>query len=111
VIKPVIKLTSAGNWLTDIVETEDYLWLFSEVEIGGVFTRSFEGEGRQYAYYEANNTNEGRLKQTPPGTNFVWMGRSPYNNNASQYCCVIATGALSYDSSSGARGVSFGFCV
>ena len=47
-IRPVKKLTSAGDQSSSIVTTNDDLFLLSEIEIFGSTTYSFAGEGTQY---------------------------------------------------------------
>jgi hypothetical protein len=50
-IKPVVKLTSAGGQSSVINSDNDNVFLLSEIEIFGSTTHSFAGEGSQYPYF------------------------------------------------------------
>ena len=101
VIKPVNKLTSAGNKSTTIQTDSMSIWLFSAVEVGlsGIYASS--GEGAVYPYYN----NDTRAKSSR------WWLRSPDLLYSSNFCDVFADGALSGGGASFWGGVSFGFCV
>ena len=112
VLKPVDKLTSPGNNVgTPIQTTSDKLFLLSEIEVLGTASRSFAGEGSQYAWYSTNNTAADRIKQQPAGTNYTWWKRSPNSGNTTDFCTVLDNGNAFHYFASGARGVSFGLCV
>lgn len=105
-IRPVNKLTSAGNKSSSIVTTSDELFLPSEAEVFGSITNSFSGEGTQYAYYQAGNS---KVKNRN-GNAFYWLERSPYSSNSTHFCFVYSSGDASAIYASTSRGVAFGFC-
>ena len=100
-IRPVNKLTSAGNQSSSIQTTNDKLFLLSEIEIFGSTTHSFAGEGKQYDYYKAGNSKVKDLR---------WWERSPRSSNSAYFCLVYSTGVAGVDSASYSNGVAFGFC-
>lgn len=107
-IKPVNKLTSAGNKSTDIEVVSCDLFLLSEIEKFGTVVRSIAGEGSQYAYYSAGN---GDFKYQPgSSTEMEWWERSPSKVGNTTFCCVGADGDCAHDSASQSFGVSFCFC-
>ena len=105
-IRPVNKLTSAGNQSSSIVTTSDELFLPSEVEVFGSITNSFSGEGKQYDYYKAGNSKVKNLN----GSARWWWGRSPYSVYSTSFCGVNGGGYAHWDTASTSRGVAFGFC-
>lgn len=108
VIKTVQKLTSAGNQSASIVETNDDLFLLSEVELFGSVTYSRVGEGSQYSYYSTSNS---RIKKVQ-GVASIWWERSPRADNADNYCSVSATGTAANGNGAAINyGVSPAFCV
>lgn len=107
VVKPVNKLTSAGNQSATINSTSDSLFLLAEVEIFGAITYAKAGEGSQYAYYAAGNS---KIK-TVNGSATRWWERSPYGSSATAFCDVGSDGAAGDGGASGSYGVAFGFCI
>ena len=105
-IRPVKKLTSAGNQSFRIVTTNDDLFLLSEIEIFGSTTYSFAGEGTQYAYYQAGNS---KVKNRNGNADW-WYGRSPYRSSSIIFCGVTAASDPGYSNASIPRGVPFCFC-
>lgn len=105
-IRPVNKLTSAGNQSSSIVTTSDELFLLSEIEIFGSTIGSFAGEGTQYAYYQAGNSK----KKNRLGRADFWLERSPYSSNSIHFCFVYSSGDASASYASTSRGVAFAFC-
>lgn len=101
-IKPVIKHTSAGQQSSEIISTEDKLFLFSEVEIQGKNQCSYPGEGTQYDYF--------KLAVNRKFDNCKWL-RSPSCNFSYSFCCVSRYGYASNYNASDANGLSFGFCI
>ena len=107
VIRPVNKLTSAGNQSATINTTSDRLFLLSEVEIFGSTTYSKSGEGSQYAYYKAGNSKVKKVN----GTASEWWERSPFGSN-NVYFCYVSKGGGAFDTYANySQGVSFAFCV
>ena len=105
-IRPVKKLTSAGNQSSSIVTTSDELFLPSEVEVFGSTFGSLSGEGKQYDYYQAGNS---KVKNRS-GNAYSWWERSPYSSNSTHFCFVYSSGDASAIYASTSRGVAFGFC-
>ena len=100
-IVKVKKRTSAGNKSTAITTTEDYLFLLSEIEVFGSASQSVIGEGTQYEYYQAGNSNQ---------KNGRWWERSPTSYSTVNFCYVQGGGSTA-DNASYYNGVSFGFCI
>ena len=108
VIKTVKKKSGTGGGSSSgTQQTNDDLFLLSEIEIFGTTTYSVAGEGTQYEWYKAGNS---RIKKVNGSAN-NWWERSPYSGNTDIFCNVNssgnATNSFAYDS----YGVSFGFCV
>lgn len=108
-IKKVNKKTSVGNASSTIETVPCELFLLSEIEVAGKVVSSFAGEGSQYAYYSAGNSEVKLLN----GTKNVWWLRSPLQFNDT-YFCVIGADGHGTESLEGqvtvAEGVSFAFC-
>lgn len=114
VIKPVNKLTSAGEQSTTINTTSDSLFLLSEIEVFGTRSYSVAGEGTQYAYYrDIANTAAKRVKKLSNGTGsaYGWWLRSPRASNSANFCSVYYDGGAYLSTASYSNGVAFGFCV
>ena len=105
-IKEVQKKTSAGSQSSSIQTTNDKLFLLSEIEIFGSTTYSFAGEGTQYAYYQAGNSNVKNLS----GSAYYWWERSPYSSSSRSFCYVNSGGDAGATGASPSFGVAFGFC-
>lgn len=105
-IRPVKKLTSAGNQSSSIVTTSDELFLISEIEIFGIITDSLAGEGTQYDYYKAGNSKVKNLS----GSANTWWERSPGSSNTLRFCRVNSKGDAGAVYASLSSGVAFGFC-
>ena len=106
-IRPVNKLTSAGNKSASIVTTSDELFLPTEVEVFGSITLSAVGEGTQYEYYK----NGGSSVKTRGGGAAGWWLSSPYVVVSTYFCIVRGNGGLSTDNPSITSGaVPFCFC-
>ena len=105
-IREVNKLTSAGDQSSTINTTADKLFLLSEIEIFGSVRYSKSGEGTQYDYYKAGNSNVKKVN----GSAYGWWERSPYGSNSTRFCVVGSGGNANYGGASLARGVAFGFC-
>ena len=108
VIKTVKKKSGTGGGSSSgTQQTNDDLFLLSEIEIFGTTTYSVAGEGTQYEWYKAGNS---RIKKVNGSANF-WWERSPYSGNANYFCRVSSSGGADFGNADGSRGVSFGFCV
>lgn len=105
-IKAVDKMTSAGSQSSTINTSSDKLFLLSEIEIFGSITSSKSGEGSQYAYYSAGNSEVKNFS----GSAYIWWERSPNGSKSTNFCYVNSSGGASGGSASAAYGVAFGFC-
>lgn len=108
VIKTVKKKSGTGGGSSSgTQQTNDDLFLLSEIEIFGTTTYSVAGEGTQYEWYKAGNS---RIKKVNGSADY-WWGRSPASGNTGRFCYVNGSGDASYNAASYSYGVSFGFCV
>lgn len=108
VIKTVKKKSGTGGGSSSgTQQTNDDLFLLSEIEIFGTTTYSVAGEGTQYEWYKAGNS---RIKKVN-GSAGTWWERSPYSGDSGNFCVVNSSGNAHYNAASNSRGVSFGFCV
>ena len=108
VIKTVKKKSGTGGGSSSgTQQTNDDLFLLSEIEIFGTTTYSVAGEGTQYEWYKAGNS---RIKKVNGSANY-WWERSPRSGNATAFCFVNGSGGADSNAASSSRGVSFGFCV
>ena len=98
----VVKKTSAGEESDEIIETEDKVFLFSEVEFFGKTIYSYEGEGEQYEYFEkAENRALGKCG---------WL-RSPSGDSSRSFCYVRDDGSADWYSADCGCALPFGFCI
>ena len=108
VIKTVKKKSGTGGGSSSgTQQTNDDLFLLSEIEIFGTTTYSVAGEGTQYEWYKAGNR---RIKKVNGSAN-NWWERSPDSGNTATFCGVNSSGVANYNYASNSFGVSFGFCV
>lgn len=108
VIKTVKKKSGTGGGSSSgTQQTNDDLFLLSEIEIFGTTTYSVAGEGTQYEWYKAGNS---RIKKVNGSANY-WWERSPYSGYTYGFCCVGSSGNAGRYDASYSSGVSFGFCV
>lgn len=108
VIKTVKKKSGTGGGSSSgTQQTNDDLFLLSEIEIFGTTTYSVAGEGTQYEWYKAGNS---RIKKVNGSAN-GWWERSPGSGYTSYFCIVNSSGSASNDIATSSNGVSFGFCV
>lgn len=108
VIKTVKKKSGTGGGSSSgTQQTNDDLFLLSEIEIFGTTTYSVAGEGTQYEWYKAGNS---RIKKVNGSANY-WWERSPYCGGTSYFCYVGSSGSADFYNAYYSSGVSFGFCV
>lgn len=108
VIKTVKKKSGTGGGSSSgTQQTNDDLFLLSEIEIFGTTTYSVAGEGTQYEWYKAGNS---RIKKVN-GSAYTWWERSPYSGDTSRFCSVNSSGNANGNGAYYSGGVSFGFCV
>ena len=101
-ITPVKKNTSKGGGSSKIEYTEDELFLFSEAELSGKPSYSYDGEGEQYEFFK--NCSE------KPFPVWTWL-RSPSRSSSSCFCCVDGGDRFLYNYASCHCAVAFGFCI
>lgn len=108
VIKTVKKKSGTGGGSSSgTQQTNDDLFLLSEIEIFGTTTYSVAGEGTQYEWYKAGNS---RIKKVN-GSAYNWWERSPRSGGTYYFCFVDSSGSANYGTANYSGGVSFGFCV
>lgn len=108
VIKTVKKKSGTGGGSSSgTQQTNDDLFLLSEIEIFGTTTYSVAGEGTQYEWYKAGNS---RIKKVN-GSAFSWWERSPFSGSTNSFCGVNGSGNAFGNIANYSYGVSFGFCV
>ena len=108
VIKTVKKKSGTGGGSSSgTQQTNDDLFLLSEIEIFGTTTYSVAGEGTQYEWYKAGNS---RIKKVNGSANY-WWERSPSSGYTIYFCGVDSSGNATYGTANSSIGVSFGFCV
>lgn len=108
VIKTVKKKSGTGGGSSSgTQQTNDDLFLLSEIEIFGTTTYSVAGEGTQYEWYKAGNS---RIKKVNGSANY-WWERSPFSGVTDGFCGVSSSGGANGNGAGISGGVSFGFCV
>lgn len=108
VIKTVKKKSGTGGGSSSgTQQTNDDLFLLSEIEIFGTTTYSVAGEGTQYEWYKAGNS---RIKKVNGSADY-WWERSPHSGYTNDFCSVGSSGNATGNTAATSRGVSFGFCV
>ena len=111
-VKPVDKLTSAGNTSATINTDSDYCFLLSEIEIFGSVTYSKAGEGSQYAWFANATANRYKLpKWSSSSVSDSWWERSPRGSASSYFCFVSSDGDASGYYASVARGLAPACCL
>ena len=111
-VKPVDKLTSAGNQSAIINTDSDYCFLLSEIEIFGSVTYSKAGEGTQYAWFTNATANRYKLPKWDGGSaSDIWWERSPYGSSSNFFCNVKSNGNANYVNASNAYGIAPAFCL
>lgn len=108
VIKTVKKKSGTGGGSSSgTQQTNDDLFLLSEIEIFGTTTYSVAGEGTQYEWYKAGNS---RIKKVNGSADY-WWERSPHSGDTNNFCYVNSSGNATDYNADSSYGVSFGFCV
>lgn len=112
-VKQVKKQTYNGT--SGIVETYDYVWLLSQIELSGRLLGTYEGEGMQYRYWQEHNTDNDRRKLTTSGAESAYWLRSPYTGDNFEFKIVSGSGQVSQflnaEASWANGGVAFCLCV
>lgn len=105
-IKTVVKKSCKGyDYGETIGETEDKLFLLSEVEITGQNYNSANGEGTQYEYYKGTSYSD-----WTKGTAY-WTRSYAVNKIDGDYVIITANGTPSTTSNDNYFGVSYAFCI
>ena len=105
-IRAVNKLTATSGSNSKIKTASDKLFTFSEKEVYGDVTVSYDGEGKQYDYYKAGNRKVKKVGSTAS----VWWLRSPRKNGSGSFCAVAPSGSVGSSAAGSSNGVCFGFC-
>ena len=105
VIKTVFKPTANGGNQsgTEVIDSQDNVFLFSEVELFGDTIYSRAGEGSKYPIFTGNAS---RVKESS-----FWWARSPRSTHSHHFCFVYPDGSAYYSGAAYSTGVCFGFCV
>ena len=118
VIKLVNKTTTAGNQLSDLIITQDRLFLFSFFEIRGKGYADFAtiAEGVQYEYWQTIKNGEmvnDCIKALSNGTGVAtaWWLRSPSMSSISNFGNIGQYGNITNTLAHYSLGICFGFCV
>lgn len=92
IIKPVVKLTSAGGRSKEIIKSVCKMWLKSEKELYGRCFYSVPGEGNWYEFYKQEDVPY--YKEDCNGERTAQFLRSPYYNGSLHFCNVYSAGDL-----------------
>ena len=107
VIRPVVKLTSAGGRSKEIVKSVDRIFILSEKEVYGRVAYSVPGEGSWYEYYRLEDVPYFALDEDgDPCSSGL---RSPYYFNTNYFCIVNTSGSIYTHTASWSAGVRPGF--
>lgn len=117
-IKTVNKKTSAGNMSSDIITTQDKLFLPSYVEIKPTPTNIYVDEGTTYKYWndlfnEHPSSDSIYIKKYNNGqgsANRYWL-RSPATNSDSDFIAVMAAGNFGQGGGNSNSGISYMLCL
>lgn len=115
-IKSVNKFTTAGNLSTNLVTSQNNLFLFSRFELFGTTSATIEiPEGEQYEYWKqfSSISYPPRIKRLANGEGDAsfWWTRSPTTNDLRFFGYVHTDGWQGSNSASALSGVCFGFCI
>lgn len=121
-IRPVVKLTAAASENSAIIQTVDYCFLLSEVEVFGYTSFSFPGEGTQYSLYSGADTDSELFRKrlaNGAGDTADWFLRSPnmtIPDERYRWCCDVSSdNEKAIPGNSRIYGhpeaVSFAFCI
>ena len=110
-VKPVNKLTSAGNQSSTINTDSDKCFLLSEIEIFGTVSQSKSGEGTQYSHYTTASNRYKLPKWNASSSSGLWWERSPYGSNAIHFCSVYNYGGAGSGDAWDALGLAPAFAL
>lgn len=89
------------------------LFLVAEMEMFSVKSKSIGLEEcplGQFDYYKAHNTNADRIKNMDGSAKVYWL-RSPSSGSNTSFCCVTATGNVTYNYVNDSMGVAPFFAI
>jgi len=107
VIRPVIKLASAGDCSKEIIKSVDRIFILSEKEVYGRVFYSVPGEGSWYEYYRLEDIPYFALDGDGERC-YKWLRSAGYNSS-SHFCYVYTNGDASNSIASWSAGVLPGF--
>lgn len=107
VIRPVIKLTSAGGCSDEIIKSVDRIFILSEKEVYGRVMYSAPGEGSWYEYYRLEDIPYYALDED--GDACASGLRSPYGNYSTTFCIVNTNGGIASGTARYSGGLRPGF--
>lgn len=113
-IQQVNVMSSAGNKSYDIITAEDYVWIPSCKEVGGLVTTSpYSNESDGTINYFTTDASRVKKLNNGKGAASYWWLRSPLVGYATYFYSVYTTGSVfGYNySASNFGGVCFGFCI
>ena len=99
IIKPVIKLTSAGGGSKEIIREAMRIWIKSEWELMGRNIYSVPGEGKWYEFYRQEGVPWFKINPETGEPDWQWE-RSPYASNGGYFCIVSTNGTADYNNAS-----------
>ena len=105
-IRDVKKPTSQGNKLSNIIYSNDKLFLLSEKEVTGTSNTSMPNEGNIYEFY----SNGGSKIKSINGVARYWFLRSPNKSTSEHFLTIDYEGNVDNSYASNGFGVSFAFC-
>ena len=108
IIKPVIKLTSAGSCSKDIIKSICKLWLKSEKELFGRCIYSAPGEGHWYEYYRQEDVPYFALDEN--GDRVCQWLRSALCTGSNLFCSVNTDGSANNNNANYSLALLPGFC-
>lgn len=117
-IKTVNKKTSAGNMSSNIITTQDKLFLPSYIEIKPINESIYIDEGTTYKYWQnlieefpmSNSIYIKKYNNGQGSANRYWL-RSPATNSNSDFIAVMDAGNIGQGSGISNSGVSYILCI
>lgn len=107
VIRPVIKLTSAGDRSKEIIKSVDQIFILSEKEVYGRVFYSVPGEGSWYEYYRLEDVPYFALDDDESAV--WWWLRSPCYGSDGGFCIVFSNGSYNATAARSSGGLRPGF--
>lgn len=107
VIRPVIKLASAGDCSKEIIKSVDRIFILSEKEVYGRVFYSVPGEGSWYEYYRLEDIPYFALDEDGDSC-YKWLRSASYSLS-SNFCAVNTNGSAGSNGASWSAGVLPGF--